>query len=330
MSIDRQEPLRNLATLVARLQGMRGTGRLAIRNTVRMGTLHLYFELGRLVHVEGSRSSVDDCLVDLAGWTNGQIRLDIGVQTERHTVTPEQESFFQRTLLLMQQRGTISVPSRPAAQFQASPPPGGPLSPPARSPLPEMTPPRLPVSPVSPRRHDSGGPVVDVALTQGARGREPHPPSPLPARGYSGPLPQMPPLSPISPHLAAAEVLLSSQQWGVLVDAARAMLEGVGHLFGQRQAQNILQHVLAERSDQSEPLGLLQVDRHGWLRELRPGEMLSQPVAEVSEAFVLLISDFERRCAALVGEEKARQLIARALHPYQEVLAEIGIVLNGD
>jgi hypothetical protein len=329
MSIDRQEPLRNLATLVARIQGMRGTARLAIRNTVRMGTLHLYFELGRLVHVEGSRSTIDDCLVDLAGWTDGQIRLDISVQTERHTVTPEQETFFQRTLLLMQQRGTVSVPSRPAARSQAGSPPAGTLSSPARPPLSGMRPPRLPVTSPAPRRPDPGEVIVDAPFSPGERERTPHSPYPS-SRGYSGPLPQMPPLSPVSPPPIGAEVLLSSRQWEVLVDAARAMLEGVGHLFGQRQAQNILQHVLAERSDQSEPLGLLQVDRRGWLREVRPGEMLSQPVAEVSEAFVLLISDFERRCSALVGEEKARQLIARALHPYQDVLAEIGIVLNAN
>src|SRR5690348_206883 len=122
MSIDRQEPLRSLATAVARIHGTGGTGRLALRNTVRMGTLHLYFELGRLVHLEGSRSSIDDCLIDLAGWTEGLIRLDIGVQTERHTVTPEQEAFFNQTLLLMQQRGVLNVPSRPTPRFSAAPP----------------------------------------------------------------------------------------------------------------------------------------------------------------------------------------------------------------
>ena len=112
------------------------------------------------------------------------------------------------------------------------------------------------------------------------------------------------------------------------MEAARAMLEGIGHLFGQRQAQNILQHVLSERGAQSEPLSLLQVDRHGWLREIRPGEMLRQPVKEVASAFVLLMSDFEQRCAALVGEERARQMIARALQSSQQGLAEIGIAVH--
>jgi len=56
--------------------------------------------------------------------------------------------------------------------------------------------------------------------------------------------------------------------------------------------------------------------------------MLAQPVQEVAAAFVLLISDFERRCAALVGEEKARQIIGRALLPYQSALTEIGIALH--
>ncbi len=106
------------------------------------------------------------------------------------------------------------------------------------------------------------------------------------------------------------------------------MVESVGHLFGQQQAQNILQHVLAEGGEESEVLSLLQVDRQGWLRELRTNEMLTQPVRDVAPAFVLLIREYERRCAALLGEEKARQMIARALYPYHAGLAEIGIALN--
>jgi hypothetical protein len=125
-----------------------------------------------------------------------------------------------------------------------------------------------------------------------------------------------------------AEVLLAARQWEMLVEVVNAMLESVGHLFGQRQAQNILQHVLTERSRESDVLGLLQVDRQGWLRELRQHEMLTQSVPQVASAFVLLITDFERRCAALLGEEKARQMIARALYPYHDSLAEIGIALN--
>ena len=123
-------------------------------------------------------------------------------------------------------------------------------------------------------------------------------------------------------------MLLSARQWELLVEVMRAMLESVGHLFGQQQAQNILQHALVECSEESEVLGLLQVDRQGWLREVRVHEMSMQPVREVAEAFVLLISDFERRCAGLLGEEKARQMIARALYPYHDGLAEIGIALN--
>lgn len=348
MSIDRQEPLRSLATTVARLHGTRGTGRLALRNTARMGTLHLYFELGRLVHLEGSRSNIDECLIDLAGWTDGLIRLDVGVQTERHTVTPEQEAFFNQTLLLMQQRGAVSVPSRPTARFPAAPPPGGaPMSdtPPINGPMPrnashthmpEMPPPRMPVTRGSPSpKRGFSGPLPNAPTTPEEIRRMTHPIYPPPAaRAYSGPLPSAPQApgyagSMQPPHSAqTVDVLLSSRQWGMLVEAMYAMLDGVGHLFGARQAHNILQHVLAELSEQSELLRLLQVDRQGRLHELRPGEMQNQPVQDVSEAFVLFISDFERRCATLLGQERTRQIIARTLQPYQEMLVEIGIALN--
>ncbi len=328
MSIDRQEPLRNLATIIARIYGMRGTGRLAVRNTVRMGTLHLYFEFGRLVHVEGSRASIDDCLIDLAGWTDGLVRFDIGVLPERQTMTPEQEEFFNRTLLLLQQRGVVDVPSRPIFRPPGPQPSAAPPLDAPKAPLPEMTPPGVPVMPVPPNQEPGypGSSVNERALPGEAR-RVSHRVSPPSGASFSGPLPPAP---PTSVPLDRVEVLLSSRQWEVLVEVVRAMLEAVGRLFGQRQAQNILEHVLAESSSQAEVLGWLQVDRHGWLREWQPGEMLNQPVQAVASAFAVLISNFERRCAALLGEEKARQIIARALSPYQEALAEIGIALNLD
>ncbi len=121
---------------------------------------------------------------------------------------------------------------------------------------------------------------------------------------------------------------LKPPQWDLLVEVVRALLEDVGQLFGRRQAQNILRNVLADQSEQLPVLGLVQVDRDGWLRELRPGEMLTQSRQEVAEGFVVLITDFERRCALLLGEERARQMISLALHDYQEELAELGIAVN--
>jgi len=324
MGTDRQEPLRNLGVIVARIRATSGAGRLALRNSARMGMLHLYFERGQLVHLEGTRATIDDALIDLAGWTEGLLRFDSGVLPERQTVTPGQEDFFYRTLLLLQQNGVLD-PVRQAPQFTAPLPQTAPSLNQAR-PMSQMTPARLPVIPATPQRSpDQFDPSLDPFPTPAEIQRvSPRLPS-APPRGYSGPLPPAPP--PAGPP-APTEVLLSPKQWELLVEVVRVMLEGVGRLFGQRQAQNILQHVLAERSQESEVLGLLQVDRHGWLRELRTHELLNQPLQEVATAFVLLISDFERRCAALLGEEKARQMITRALYPYQDALAEIGIALN--
>ena len=121
MSIDRQESLRNLGGMVARIRATGGTGRLALRNTVRLGMLHLYFERGQLVHLEGSHGSIDDALIDLAGWSDGLIRFDADVLAERQTVTPTQQEFFHRTLLLMQQRGVWGAAPRPAAQPPVQP-----------------------------------------------------------------------------------------------------------------------------------------------------------------------------------------------------------------
>ncbi len=316
MSIDRQDSLRNLGVMVARIRATGGTGRLALRNTVRLGMLHLYFEHGQLVHVEGSRASADDALIDLAGWSEGLIRFDANVLPERHTITPAQQDFFHRTIMMMQQRGVVGASPRLGAPFPAQPSPVAPSFQSARS-LSQMTPGRL-----------SEQPDMTIDASPAPADMRPaayrHPSGPQ--RSFSGPLPANPSTAPARP--GTAEVLLSAKQWELLVEVVRAMLESVGQLFGQRQAQNILQHALAERSEESEVLSLLQVDRQGWLREQRLHEMVMQPVQEVAPAFVLLISDFERRCASLLGEEKARQMIARAIYPYHEGLAEIGIALN--
>lgn len=325
MSIERQESLRNLGVMVARIRATGGTGRLALRNTVRIGMLHLYFEHGQLVHLEGTRAGTDDALIDLAGWSEGVIRFDDGVLSERQTITPAQQEFFHRTILLMQQRGVVGASPRLMPPFPAQPSSTAPLRSRARPGSQAMSA-QLPVTPASgqrlPGQPDS---TSDAFVPPGEIGQPVFGRPSTPLRSFSGPLPAEPSTAPLS---STAEVLLSARQWDLLVAAAHAMLESVGHLFGQRQAQNILQHVLAERSEESEVLGLLQVDRQGWLRELQAHEMLMQPVREVASAFVLLISDFERRCAALLGEEKARRMIAQALSPYQDGLAEIGIILN--
>src|SRR6185437_6594592 len=112
MSNERQEPLQNLGMMVARIRATGGTGRLALRNTARMGMLHLYFERGQFVHLAGSRGNTDEALIDLAGWSSGVIRFDVGVLTERQTVTPAQQEFFHRTILMMQQRGVVGAAPR--------------------------------------------------------------------------------------------------------------------------------------------------------------------------------------------------------------------------
>ncbi len=327
MSNTQHEPFRNLALAIARIRATNATGRLALRNTVRIGMLHLYFERGQLVHIEGSRPTADDAIVDLAGWTAGQIRFDNDVRSERHTITAGQQNFFERTLLLLQQQGVIETPppplnSRfPTQPSSASAPPGRPVLPPHNSPAP--SPAGRASSSQPPESFTFSG---RASLASGEPGRFVEASSFMAGQQYPGSLPS----SPSSPPALAgkAEVLLTKRQWELLLTVVRAMLEQVGQLFGQRQVQNILQHVLTEQSKQSGALRLLQVDRQSWLREIRMGEMLTQPVQEVAEGLVLLISDFERRCASLLGEEKARQMIAQALSPYQDALAEIGIAIN--
>jgi hypothetical protein len=327
MTNERQEPLQQLPAMVARVHNTNGTGRLAVRNTTRMGTVHLYFEQGRLVHIQGTRASTEEMLIDLAGWREGLVRFDLGVLSERHSVTPEQEQFFQKTLLMLQQRGVPRGSSRPLPPL----------------PVPEIFSQQAPVVPPSPVRPRFSPPVGGQQSAQGQHAPPSAPPrtqapttppggyrwaagQSSPEHGISGPQARLPMSGPLPP-LSVPDPL-TPPQWELLVEVVRVLLEAVGQLFGRRQAQNLLRTVLAEQSEHLPVLGLVQVDRDGWLLELRAGEMIMQPRQEVAEGFVVLITDFERRCALLLGEERARQIMSLALQDFQADLAELGIAVN--
>ncbi len=62
-------PLSRSSVDITAIRTQRQTLRLVLRNTERFGLIHLYFERGRLVQVQGHKDTPIKTFADLATWT---------------------------------------------------------------------------------------------------------------------------------------------------------------------------------------------------------------------------------------------------------------------
>ncbi len=109
-----QGSLRDLASIVNIIQRSRASGRLTLRNTIRLGLAHLYFRGGKLVHLVGNRGDARATLNDLRGWTRAIVRFEPGVPIGNECVSSEHEQPFEALLIQLQRRGVVMVPRPPA------------------------------------------------------------------------------------------------------------------------------------------------------------------------------------------------------------------------
>lgn len=81
------------------------SGRLSIRNSERVGLVHLYFKEARLVHVAGDKRDTEAILRDLLSWSKGQVRFDPMVTVEFEDVCWRQVEIFTRWISLLEMHG---------------------------------------------------------------------------------------------------------------------------------------------------------------------------------------------------------------------------------
>jgi hypothetical protein len=108
-----QGSLSDLAHVVNQIKYARAFGRLSLRNPERLSIAHLYFRAGKLVHVVGNRGDCRAILSEMQAWTRGVIRFDRGVTTVEVTLNEEHEQLLTDTLLYLQSRGVVMVPTTP-------------------------------------------------------------------------------------------------------------------------------------------------------------------------------------------------------------------------
>lgn len=321
--MEQEFPLAHLAQLVASSLSQERPTRLALRNTERFGLVHLYFAQGRLCRVEGHRASPLASLSDLATWRAAAIRRDDGLSAAVASASqgehvPALAQALAEAIRVLETNGVISPPA-PVTPHPIS---RGALSGPLRMRTPHSRPGSSPLPPY------------------------PHTPNPksMPpsAREWSQ-LEQMaglPPLAnaamppePPAPWRGAEPVggaLLGNPQWQLIALVTRQVVERAGRQIGQQLAENLLRQALGQTATSKESLRVVEIDSTGWLQMIASPEgknITDYPTAVVTDAIAALLTNFELRCASLVGAAQAQQILASATEPFRASLAKIGLAV---
>lgn len=123
---------------------------------------------------------------------------------------------------------------------------------------------------------------------------------------------------------------LTDPQWQLLAIAVRQVTEHAGQILGDQVADELLREALAWSAQRSVFLSGIEVDETGWLRAREAGYATRYSTFDGAEAIAALLTDFEARCAQLVGVRRAQRLIAAAVAPLRPSLEQIGIAIAAD
>lgn len=308
-----------LAKMVQHLQRAQLTGRLSLRNIERAGLVHLYFRVGRLVHMAGHRGNVEAMLVDIQAWRQAALRFDREVISAKTSLNEEHEQLLARTLSLLVQWGIIVHPPLPIAPFydvvqsQASSQdqPQEQVSKPLRS---------------SPRKSTSKS---SRPLSQ--KPVEPLPPPPQKTVESSPPLKRMlpVPLSQTSDRrvIAVSEVkeLISLEEWRVLVEGVRRVSFAVAHLVGPQEALQALSDIIDDCAASFPAFANVTISPGGYLQitDQVKFDLLSRK--QILEGFAALITICQYFCSPIIGEREAHQLMRQALMGLEGSFVRLGV-----
>jgi hypothetical protein len=89
-----------------------------------------------------------------------------------------------------------------------------------------------------------------------------------------------------------------------------------------------LRQALRDRSRSSRFLARLDFDTDGWLQVRPPASAALFTTEETAEGVADLLTEFEARCADVLGAHRAKQLIATAAAPFRASLEQIGIAIS--
>lgn len=303
--MEQELPLSALASVVAATRARGLVARLVVRNSERFGLVHLYFDQGRLVHIEGHLGDPLRSLDDLGGWQHGSVRQDaVAFAGQIVIFDPRLDTALNTALRRLVERGASAPPAtlNPTSLPFVAPPP-----PPGSGPLPA---PQLRATgtgglpPLSRAPTGTRAGALAAATERGA----------APGAGSVGGL--------------AQRDRLTTPQWQLVALVVRQMVEKLDQVAGTPMAEALLRQSLAHAARSNPTLHDLEVEPSGWLKEAREAAMTTQAAEDVAEALAALLTNFELRCASLVGKEQAHQILASTAEPYRAALAQIGLVVS--
>ncbi len=108
-----QGSLLDLTRIVTTIRRSRAFGRLTLRNSDRVGIIHLYFHSGNLVHIVGSGGNTATTLRDLSRWTHATVRFERGATSATTTMTNAEVQSFDEILLHFQRIGLVAAATPP-------------------------------------------------------------------------------------------------------------------------------------------------------------------------------------------------------------------------
>jgi hypothetical protein len=121
---------------------------------------------------------------------------------------------------------------------------------------------------------------------------------------------------------------LSEPQWQLLGLIVHQIAEQAGHLLGPRMVDIALRQALATQGRSGRFLAALDFDADGWLHVRPPSSAAFFTTEETAEGIASLLTEFETRCADVLGAPRAKHLIASAAAPFRASLEQIGIVIS--
>ncbi len=73
----------------------------------------------------------------------------------------------------------------------------------------------------------------------------------------------------------------------------------------------------------------VEIDSSVWLKATDEAAILRSSMYDVAEAVASLLTNFEVRCASLMGAERAQEMVASAAAPFRASLSQIGLDVAG-
>jgi hypothetical protein len=300
----RAQPLTELGNLVAKVRSQGRTTRLALHNTERFGLIHLSFEYGRLIRVDGNVGGPSESLFDLESWRHGAIRVEpIAAGAIEPAGTLPLDTLLDATLAHLERSRVIHSPPPAVSHPQA---------------LPDLDADAFSASAVS-GAHDATALLASTVPT-------------VPTLPLSAVMPDLAPSAAVAqsgPQRAvrADSDELTDPQWQLLALAVRQIADQAATALGPQISQAMLVDALAQASKGNAFLREVTVDGTGWMR-LQSGAVDSAISSfEAAQAVAMLLAVLESFYATRLGAQRVRRLITAAVAPLRHSLEQIGLTV---